>query len=406
MNKIVRINQHTTAVLIQRKELQNFSAFLFVGQGAIHDPASLPGLHHFLEHLRVDDLIQRHLKEVDSLKIDAWTDLLFTKYSVVGPHSQLNAGLGALASCCQSIHPTKQQLEKIKKHILQEIHQRNHESWILLQRKWRRAIFKDPALHHSALGSVEMINQLKVSEVQNLINAHLAQANNCLVIVSPKPPSLKTLQRYFQETNPQEKINKFKKKPVKTMPVTEKPVSSGMSIATGYRLIKSSEQDVALTLIIKAYLGEGWNARLSSIWRGEQNQSSLAYHLSVALHWLHEEGYLRFASVISAKNREKYLQHIHTAVEEIANTPLTNTQLRQAKQRVFARFAQIQDSPALLAEWWGEYILSHQLSDTKLELQSFDRCLEQVQNAKSNEILLYSQKNFIEENRRTVTEYL
>lgn len=405
MTKILQVHDRMKAILIQRKELASFSAFFFVGRGSKHDPESLPGLHHFLEHVRVDSLIENNPKDVDALKIEAWTDLLFTKYSAVGQHSQLDAGLKVLSSCNTSFSPESTQLEKVKKHIIQEIHQRNHEPWILLQRKWRKAVFNDPSLHHSALGPPEVIQNLEASDLETLMNIHQAEAPLFLVIIAKKLPTLKSLQTYFPKPRFQNTTVRHEKN-ITNLAEGHRAVSSRICIATGYLLKKSSTREELMAMILTAYLGQGWNSRLSRIWRGKNDQRSLAYQVNTTLHWFNHSGFIRFSSVLAHKNQEEYLHQIDTAINEVSTESLSEIQLQQSKQRVLARLAQLQDSPALLAEWWCNWMLEHHSGEQMDQANAFSTFISQVDTITASEVLLYAKKNLTPESKRTVTEYL
>jgi predicted Zn-dependent peptidase len=184
----MKYNNGLTSILINNENSLTASAIVFVRVGSVDEKASQAGLSHFIEHLMFKgsknyprDSFSKNVENFGG-EINAATSKEFTMYYINMQKDFVEKSLKMLADTMQNPLFPKDEIDKERKVVIEEIQRHFDNPESILYEKFYETIYKTSALKNSVIGTSAVISNISSEEIYEYYKTHYVPEKMLIVV--------------------------------------------------------------------------------------------------------------------------------------------------------------------------------------------------------------------------------
>ncbi len=177
----VNLTQLDNGLRVVTKTVENFESVVlgyWVSAGAVCETESDSGISHFLEHMAFKGTTTRSAKQIaEEIESVGGYSNAYTSRETTAFHTKLlkedkNIGINILSDILQNPTFLKEELERERGVILQEISQTNDTPDDIIFDYFQSVAFPNQSMGRPILGSVEVVSQISADDLRNYRNRY------------------------------------------------------------------------------------------------------------------------------------------------------------------------------------------------------------------------------------------
>ena len=178
--EITELDNGLRVITERMDRVETVSVGAWIGVGARHEPATVNGVSHLLEHMVFKGTRARNARaigeeiEAGGGHMNAYTAREHTAYYAKMLKQDLGLAMDVIGDLVQHATLDADELERERHVVIQEIHQLHDTPDDMVFENFQSKAFPDQALGRSVLGSEELISGMSRDEVLSYMQAHYA----------------------------------------------------------------------------------------------------------------------------------------------------------------------------------------------------------------------------------------
>ncbi|MDR3195541.1 MAG: insulinase family protein [Endomicrobium sp.] len=326
------------SILINDENSLTASAIVFVRVGAVDEKSSQAGLSHFIEHLMFKgsknypgDSFSKTVENFGG-EINAATSKEFTMYYINMQKDFVEESLKMLADTIQNPLFPKDEIDKERKVIIEEIQRYFDNPGSVLYEKFYETVYKTSALKNSVIGTAEVIASISPEEIYKYYKAHYVP-EKMVVIVSGGFDKEKVEQVIGDTFGKFEKQDTCNEPLVKEKNRVGKDITEYGKVEMGYMLsgflaCDIDDEDIYVADLAADILGGGKSSRL---YKSLYEKKHLVYAVDASFSVEKGAGNVCITSVFKPRNLEAIKEEIEKQINDIINNGVTEEELNRSK---------------------------------------------------------------------------
>ncbi|MDR1663117.1 MAG: insulinase family protein [Endomicrobium sp.] len=360
----MRYNNGLTSILINNENSLTASAIVFVKVGSVDEKTSQAGLSHFVEHLMFKgsknypgDCFSKNIENFGG-EINAATSKEFTMYYINVQKDFVEKSLKILADIIQNPLFLKDEIDKERKVIIEEIQRHFDNPGSVLYEKFYEAIYKTSALKNSVIGTSDVINNISSEEIYEYYKMHYVP-EKMLVVVSGSFDKEK-IKKVICNT-----FAKFRKQKVPNEPLLKEKIWDGKNIIkygkvevgymlSGFLVSDIDDEDLYVADLATDILGGGKSSRL---YKFLYEKEHLVYAIDASFSVEKGGGNVCIASVFEPKNVKEIKKEIENRIEDVITNGISEEELNRSKLLLKTDWQFSNETPYDIADKFGYWNL-------------------------------------------------
>ena len=354
-------------VLSVPMETESVTALLLVRVGSRDESKKINGLSHFVEHMvfkgtqkwPTTQMVNRIIDSVGGV-FNAFTGQEYTGFWVKTAKKHLPLGLEFLNQIIFKCQLPKEELERERGVILEEIKLRHDEPMTLVADRFVSQIYGLTQLGQEIIGPGENIKKIKREEFLKHLKYWYQPSNMVLAVVGSLPAAAAGTAAMVEKTF-REKGNGFINQPGKLRFKQNKPQTRVINkkieqahFCLGVRTFGQTHPDRYVLAVLKTILGGNTSSRL---WNEIREKRGLAYYVRTASDAYLETGYLVTQAGCATGKLEETIKLTVKEYEKIAQQSVKDKELELAKEYLKGRLALAFEDNQTVASEYGESLL-------------------------------------------------
>jgi len=324
--------------------VRSISVGIWIGTGSREEELHETGLSHFVEHMVFKGTKNRTAEEiaksVDSIGggLDAFTSKELVSYNVKVLDEHLPKAFDVISDLVRNRLFEPQDIEKEKGVILEELKMEVDNPEYLIHEIFSSRFWKGHALGRSILGTKQTIRSFNRDMIESYYKQFYTPSN--ILVTAAGNLSHKKLTQlaedYLGDLKPR-RARKAQAKPQPHAPLVfhNKNSLEQVHVYLGVPSIAMPHESRFACYILNAILGGGMSSRLFQNIREKQG---LAYTVYSELAMYHDTGCMLVYAGTSLKSAEKVVKSIVHELREVSESPVTDEELRRAKDHLKGSF--------------------------------------------------------------------
>jgi len=330
-------------ILLAEKETKATTISINVKVGSNNESSNNLGISHFIEHMLFEGTKKRNsyqiASEIEKLggEINAATSNNRTFYYIHIPTKHTKKGIEIISDIIQNPLFNKENIEKERKVIVNEIRLVNDEprfyQWVL----FTKTLYKKNPTRNPVYGSIDIVKKLSQKDLIDYYK-NFYSPNNMVISIVGKSPSkyLPFIKEQFKDSK-QKKIKKhiLIKEPETKQPQikTEKKPTLQTYTVIGYKTPTREKKESYSLDLLQNILGYGQSSKLFTEIR---NKFGLVYEIGVEHEPYFDFGFFAAYANTNKKNLGKVKSLILKEFEKIKN--ISSTELEETKESIIGSF--------------------------------------------------------------------
>ena len=342
---------------------ESVTALLLVRVGSRDESQKINGLSHFVEHMvfkgttkwPTTQAVNRVIDSVGGV-FNAFTGQEYTGFWVKVAKKHLPLGLEFLKQIIFKCRLPKEELERERGVILEEIKMRDDEPMTLVADKFVSQVYSATALGRDVIGTSENIKNIQREEFLKHLNKWYTPSNMILVVAGAAGEVKETAEKIFIN-----KGNDFINKPEKLRFKQDKPQAQVINkkieqahFCLGVRTFSRVHPDRYVLAVLTTILGGNTSSRL---WNEIRENRGLAYYVRSSTDSFRETGYLTTQAGCATDKLAETIKLTVNEYEKISQEPVKNKELKLAKEYLKGRLALAFEDSQTVAGEYGESLL-------------------------------------------------
>lgn len=393
MNYVRKVLPNGLRVIsIPMPSVESATVMVMVGAGSRYETAKNNGISHFLEHMAFKGTKKRptaqHIaSEIDGVggEFNAFTEREFTGYYIKSPVAHLALSLDVLADMLQNSKLEREEIEKEKGVIIQELNLYEDTPSRNIYDVYPRLLYGDTPMGWDIGGRKEIIKKITRENFMSYLQSLYSATNMCLVVAGGiKTEQIESLaDKYFGKTKSFDTINytKLVEKQVKPSLSIKQKETEQVHVAVGFRTVPLEHKDRHALEVLSAILGGGMSSRLFSEVREKRG---LAYYVRTTSDHYQDVGTLYTSAGLDKDKVEDGISVIIAEYSKFAKgkAKLTSKELSKAKEYLKGHLILgLEDSRAVAGYYAQAEILEKKLETPQELLEKLDKVsLSDVEN--------------------------
>jgi predicted Zn-dependent peptidase len=329
-------------ITIPMPSFESATAMVMVGAGSRYETSKKNGISHFLEHMAFKGTKKRPTAQEIAALIDgvggefnAFTEREFTGYYVKAPAAHLELSLDVLSDMLQNSKLEKEEIEKEKGVIIQELNLYEDTPSRNIFDVYPRLLYGDTPMGWDIGGRKEVIRAINREDFLKYLNS-LYSPENMVVVVAGGIDIKRVetmIEGYFGKMKSFDtlKYYKVRENQIKPSLFIKQKDTEQVNIAIGFRTVSLVSQDRYALEVLASILGGGMSSRLFSEVREKRG---LAYHVRTSSDHYQDAGTLY---TVAGLDKDKVEEGIAVIMAEYAKfaknkAQLTAKELSKAKE--------------------------------------------------------------------------
>lgn len=354
----------TTVVGQPMTGVESAAIGFLIGTGARDEAGYPPGISHFVEQMLfrgTRTLDARALSErLDALGIsyDSSSGVEMSLVSAVLIGTRLPAAIDLLAEVVSAPAFPEEDVESVRRLLLQEIQQREDRPAQLVLDLLRRQVFADSPLGNDALGTPESVTAITRDQLVAYWQERYT-ANNVLVSVAGNFDPDATVEQIDRITSgwPQGAGRSLFHEPVpQTGTTVVQKEAAQENLGFGFPAVSASDPHYYTAALMSMALGGGSNSRL---YREVREKRGLAYAVQARFDGFEKSGLFRIYVGTSAERAHESVRVVLDEIDRLESEGVTEDELRRSKTRLKSQLIMRSESTRArmgsnLRSWWYE----------------------------------------------------
>lgn len=361
---------------------ESVAAVLLVRVGSRDESKKINGLSHFVEHMVFKGTqkwptTQAVNQVVDSVGgvFNAFTGQEYTGFWVKVAKKHLALGLEFLNQIIFKCQLPKEELERERGVILEEIKMRDDDPMVKVADSFVSQVYSATALGREVIGTSENIKKIKREEFLKHLNKWYTPSNMILVVAGASGEVKETAEKIFTNNGndfiDQQKKLSFKQDNPRVQVINKKIEQAHFCL--GVRTFGRANPDRYVLAVLTTILGGNTSSRL---WNEIRENRGLAYYVRTATDSFRETGYLTTQAGCATDKLAETIKLIAKEYEKISQESVKDKELKLAKEYLKGRLALAFEDSQTVAGEYGESLLLEGKVRTLAEIYAQ---LEQVQ---------------------------
>ena len=334
----MKYNNGLTSILINNENSLTTSVIVFVRVGSVDEKSSQAGLSHFIEHLMFKGSKNYHgdsfTKNVENFggEINAATSKEFTMYYINMQKEFVEESLKMLADTIQNPLFPKDEIDKERKVVIEEIQRHFDNPCSVLYEKFYETIYKTSMLKNSVIGTSGVISNISYEEIYEYYKMHYIPEK--MVVVVSGGFEKEKIEKIIGDT-----FAKFEKQKVPSDPLLKEKSRIGKNITecgkvevgymlSGFLASDINDEDVYAADLATDILGGGKSSRL---YKFLYENTHLVYAIDASFFVEKGGGNIYIASVFEPKNIKEIKEEIENQIENIIANGISEEELNRSK---------------------------------------------------------------------------
>lgn len=364
MSKLdISTSQLSNGLKIVKVNLPSFHTvtnFLAIRSGSRYEESKINGIAHFLEHMVFKGTKSfKDTKEIaESIEgiggyFNAWTSIDHTAYWNIVPSSQWRRGLQVAAELAFMPTLPKDDLERERGVIIEEIRRMNDDPSRLVDDLLGPVLFPDNPLGYSIIGTEEVINSVTIDDFRQYHKEHYTPSQAVFVVIGDLAgkdidkeingllgslESRAVSRPQLVETNSKNGLNLLNKKTDQTH----------FMLGLTDVFTKFGQRELFVATVLNAVLGRGMSSRL---FLNIREQKGLAYAISSSFSALEDVGVLQVYGGVNTSKIRQTLDALDEEFTRLINEPVDSSELDKVKALITGSYDLSSDRPVDIATW-------------------------------------------------------
>ena len=331
------LSQGTTLVAECHPYVRSVSVGVWVRVGSSSESPSLNGVSHFIEHLAFKGTKTRSPQQIATVleglggELNAFTEREVTCFHATVLNEHIDIALDVLSDLV--VNPTfpKQELERERKVLLQELSMVEESPEDAIYDSLFRQIWKGESLGQPIIGSRKTIQGLSRSMVERFFEDHYQPSNIVIAVAGgiEFEPLRERCEHYFRFDRPQQKLG-FSHRPVKyhQRHWFQKNTTDQMHCLVGFEGVGVRDPRRYAYLLLSFVLGGGMGSRL---FQEIREKAALAYSVDCDFLPFSETGIFTIYSGMSSRSLGKCFEILRTEFDKLKDNDLPMDELDRIK---------------------------------------------------------------------------
>jgi len=342
---------------------ESVTAVLLVRVGSRDESKEINGLSHFVEHMVFKGTekwptAQAVNQVIDSVGgvFNAFTGQEYTGFWVKLAKKHLSLGLEFLEQIIFKCELPKEELERERGVILEEIKMRDDDPMVKVADSFVSQVYSATALGQDVIGTSENIKKIKQEEFFKHLNKWYQPQNMVLAIAGAVGEVKETAEKIFGGKgdgfiNQPEKLKFKQDKP--QVQVINKQIEQA-HFCLGVRTFGRANPDRYALVVLTTILGGNTSSRL---WNEIRENRGLAYYVRTGTDSFMETGYLTTQAGCATDKLGETIKLTIKEYEKISQEPVKDKELKLAKEYLKGRLALAFEDSQTVAGEYGESLL-------------------------------------------------
>ncbi len=338
---VYRLQNGQTVIIKELHDNKIVTIDTWIKTGSINENDKNNGTAHFLEHLffkgteQYPNGVFDKILESKGAITNAATSKDYTHYYITIPSKDFELALNLHADMMLNPLIPRKELEKERKVVLEEISRSNDNPTTKLYDNMITAFYKSHPYKRKVIGTKDVIETVTREEIIEYYQKYYSPANMVTIIVGDVETSkvIKDVEKLFGAkttlNNNAKIVYKKEKSLPKSMEIVEKADVQTSYILIGFRGVdsKNIKESCALDLL-STVLGDGKTSRL---YQNIKEQKRLAFIISSGHSTNKDDSIFYVNANYKIDDYEKLKNSIITEIENLKTTPISNEEIKKAK---------------------------------------------------------------------------
>lgn len=333
----------------------------FIRTGNRHDPDSLPGLVHFVEHMLYMGTknfknSQKFHEEME--RYGAWSEAFtfpdYTHHLIKVGNTYIPEMIGLLADLLINPSFNKKEMDEARKTIIEELYTNKSNPMNEIWNLWTSIINQGSKLERSYLGTEESLSAISQDDLINFHQNEYACKNTIFIYAgSLEENEVASLFAKYFSKYPVGQTKKAGVSPAtkRTFPIKiSSSEDNQITFAFGIKTEGLSSSDTEALDLLKVIIGTGWSSRLGN---KLFLKNGLIYTWTMGLWQNIDNGSLVFQSATYKGNIGQVLKIIKDTYEDVRKNGITENELKRAKSNYCGDLEISIESPLDYVYWYG-----------------------------------------------------
>lgn len=344
---------------------ESVTAVLLVRVGSRDESKEINGLSHFVEHMvfkgtqkwPTTQAVNRVIDSVGGV-FNAFTGQEYTGFWVKVAKKHLSLGLEFLEQIIFKCRLPKEELERERGVILEEIKMRDDDPMVKVADSFVSQVYSATALGRDVIGTSENIKKIKQEEFFKHLKKWYRPQNMVLAVAGPASAKATAgeVEKIFGGKgdgfiNQPEKL-KFKQDKPQVQVINKKIEQAHFCL--GVRTFGRANPDRYVLAVLTTILGGNTSSRL---WNEIREIRGLAYYVRTATDSFRETGYLTTQAGCAIEKLGETIKLTAKEYEKISQEPVKDKELKLAKEYLKGRLALAFEDSQTVAGEYGESLL-------------------------------------------------
>ncbi len=373
-------------ITVPLKNTQAVTILILVKTGSNYERKDINGISHFLEHMFFKGTKKRPMpieiaETLDKIGGDynAFTGEEYTGYYAKVEASHFDLALDWVSDIFLNSLLPKDQVEKEKGVIVEEINMYKDNPMIFVQTLWREVLYGDQPAGRDIAGSKSAIKAMTREKLFNYRKQHYTAPNSLICVAGKIEPKVarKKIAQYFSSLNKGKKAKKPKFKEAQKAPNTllHRKNTDQTHLCLGMRAYNLSHPDRYVLQVLATLLGGMMSSRM---FLEVRERLGLAYYVATQSELNPDAGFLVTRAGVDNKNVKKAIQAILKEYKKLAQQAPNEKELKKAKDYLKGKTALSLEASENLSSFCGiQELLKGDILTTKQIFQEIEKVTSQ-----------------------------
>ena len=351
---------------------QSASTAFFVGVGSRGEDRRTNGVSHYLEHMLFKGTTRRPTAPEISQAIEgaggalnAYTSRELTCYWNNLPFERAETGIEVVSDMLQHSLLAAEEIDRERTVVQQEIRRGHDTPAARTGELMIQAVYGDQPIGWPVTGSLETVGALQREDFVTHVEQHYTASNSVLSVAGNVEHDwvVETAARHFEDLrdgDPAEQAGAEHGLPEERVIVEERDIEQ-TNLALSVQALARRDPDRYALELLHTVLGRGMSSRL---FKEVRERRGLAYSVGSRVGRHLDIGTFSVSAGVTADHQEEALEVIVRELQQAANEPVTDDELRRALDFTTGTFRLSLETPMSLGQRFGEQLLH----DDELEL--------------------------------------
>lgn len=337
--RLVRLENGMPLCVAEMPWMESVSIGVWAGIGGRHDPAALPGLAHFVEHMVFKGTTRRSARRLNSVvesvggSMDAYTSEDHTSFFVRGPAEQFDRFADVLLDVYRHSIFDREDVRREREVIAEEIAMYREQPQQLIEDVLCRTVWPDHPLGRPIAGTVESVARIDVPALKRHAALWFGRRNTVVSVAGriQAGDAARVFNRLLR-TGPGDgrrpRLKRFVP-PRRRRPVTgfEQRDVEQVQLALAFHAPDRHSPDLPALRLLNVLLGENTSSRL---WNELRERRGLCYDAGSDITTLEDTGILHLFAGVDPDRLATALKVILRELRRLVERPVSRQALRAA----------------------------------------------------------------------------